>query len=153
MSYVLIRCFHAFDFNSGVIHAHQMLLSCLPCDFTASVACLQDPIEDKYPDESRQAVLRRNRISSTQSLSRANSRGSGAGQRPRSHVNSPAYDPFLPSGPQARCHPELKSSADSLSWFPNPAHEVRFSKPESVPWHFEMDFLTWGFSFLRWHDP
>ena len=70
----------------------------------------QDPIEDKFPDESTQAVLRRNRISSTQQLARANSRGSNAGHRGRSHAGSPAYDPFLPSPSQVSLQPAAASS-------------------------------------------
>ena len=77
------------------------------------LGAFQDPIEDKFPDESTQAVLRRNRISSTQQLARANSRGSNAGHRGRSHAGSPAYDPFLPSPSQVSQHPTAASSPRS----------------------------------------
>ena len=81
------------------------MLACLPWSGLLTLpglGALQDPIEDKFPDESTQAVLRRNRISSTQQLARANSRGSNAGHRGRSHAGSPAYDPFLPSPSQVQ---------------------------------------------------
>lgn len=79
---------------SGRGRVEPCAATCRPC---SAFLCLQDPIEDKYPDESTQAVLRRSRINATQQLARANSRGSGAGHRGRS---SPAYDPFLPASSQ-----------------------------------------------------
>ena len=53
----------------------------------------QDPVQDKFPEESMQGALRRNRIGG-QNTARPASRSSQAGARGRGHQASHAYDPF-----------------------------------------------------------
>lgn len=59
---------------------------------------LQDPVQDKFPEESMHGALRRNRIGS-HSAARPASRSSNAGARNRGHQASPAYDQFNSNSP------------------------------------------------------
>ena len=59
---------------------------------------LQDPVQDKFPEESLHGALRRTRVVG-QGTARPASRSSYAGTRVRGHRASPAYDAFNSPSP------------------------------------------------------
>ena len=72
----------------------------------ASLGVLQDPVQDKFPEESMHGALRRNRIGG-QNTARPASRSSQAGTRGRGIKADPAYEPYNNHSPSQVSLPDI----------------------------------------------